>query len=82
MNRQEVIIVLREVIKTCGDVIDLNYILLNPSAAQIRKNARDYELLIKCIPTDLLRRCFAPILEKHKLRMKESKDSVIIYTPD
>ncbi len=40
-----------------------------------------YEVYIKCYPSDDLRECIAPILAKHKLKMSELMDVIIIYKP-
>ena len=82
MNRQEAATVLREVLEACKDLVDMNYISLNPSDAKIRKNADSYELYIKCILDNPLKRCLTPILEKHQLRMKELSGAISIYTPE
>jgi hypothetical protein len=81
MNRQEAVAILREIFEACSELIDMNYVSLNPTDAQIRKTADDNELHIKCALDERLRRCILPILEKHQLKMKESKGSIIIYSP-
>jgi hypothetical protein len=81
MNRQEAIALLREILEACNELIDMNYVSLNPADAQIRKSANDNELHIKCTLDERLRQCLSPILEKHKLKMKESKGTIIIYSP-
>ena len=82
MNRQEAVAVLREVLEACQDIMDMNYVSLNPSDAKIRKKSYDYELHIKCVLNSSLKRCLTPILEKHQLRMKELSGAIIIYTPE
>jgi hypothetical protein len=81
MNRPEATAVLREIIEACRDLVEMNYVSLNPTDAQIRKNADDYELYIKCTLNNPLRRCLAPILEKHQLRMRELSGAICVYTP-
>jgi hypothetical protein len=81
MNRQEAIALLREILEACSELFDMNYVSLNLADAQIRKSADDYELHIKSVLDERLRQCLTPILEKHQLRMKESKGSIIIYAP-
>ena len=81
MNRREATAVLREIIEACCELIEMNYVSLKPSEAQIRKNSNDYELYIRCILTNSLRQCIVPILEKHRLRMKELDGAISIYTP-
>lgn len=81
MNRQEAIMVLREILEAYRDLIEMNYVSLSSSESQIHKGSNGCELHIKCTLNDRLRQCLTPILEKHQLRMKESNGSVIIYTP-
>jgi hypothetical protein len=82
MNRQEAAAVLREVLEACQDLVDMNYVSLNPSDAKIRKKTDNYELYIKCVLDNSLKRCLTPILEKHQLRMKELSGAISIYTPE
>ena len=81
MNRQEAIALLREIIEACSELIEMNYVSLNPADARIRKGVDDYELHVKWVLDERLRQCLTPILEKHQLSMKESKGSIIIYAP-
>ncbi len=82
MNRQEATAVLREVLEACQNLLDLNYVSLNPSNAKIRREPENYELQIKCVLNSSLERCLTPILEKHKLKMKELSGAISIYTPE
>ena len=81
MNRQEAIALLREILEACRGLIEMNYASLNLADAQIRKSADDYELHIKWVLDERLRLCLTPILEKHQLKIRESKGSIIIYAP-
>ncbi len=81
MNRQEATTVLREILDACRENIEVNYVSLNPSNAQVRRNSGDYELYIKSVLNEPLRKCLAPILEKHGLKMKELPGAICIYTP-
>lgn len=79
MNRHEATGVLREIGRR--GCINLNFISITDSTAQIRMKSTGYEIYIKCIPTDSLRKCLSPILEKHKVTMAELKEAIIIYKP-
>jgi hypothetical protein len=81
MDRQEATAVLREILAACRELIEVNYVSLNPSDAQIRSNSGDYELYIKSTLTEPLRKCMIPILEKHQLRLKKLAGAICIYTP-
>jgi hypothetical protein len=80
MNREVAVAVLREILVSCRELIETNYLNLKPSDANIRKKYDDYELHIKLVLSDPVRQCIEPILEKHKLSVRESKDIVIIYS--
>lgn len=81
MNRQEATSVLREVLKDCSDFISMDFVSITDSTAQIRMKSTGYELYIKCAPSNGLKQCVIPILEKHQLKMAELKDAIIIYKP-
>jgi hypothetical protein len=81
MNRQEATAVLREIVEACRELTDINYVSLNLSDAQIRKDSDGYELYIKCDLSSSLKRCLTPILEKRQLRLKELNGAIVIYTP-
>ncbi len=79
MNRQEAASVLREVLNSCSDFLNCDFVSITDSTAQIRMKSTGYELYIKCAPNNGLKRCLAPILEKHQLEMAELKEAIIIY---
>ena len=81
VNRQEAISVLREVLKECSDFISMDFVSITDSSAQIRMKSTGYEIYIKCVPSDGLKQCLMPILEKHQVQMAELKDAIIIYKP-
>jgi hypothetical protein len=81
VNRQEATSVLREVLKDCSDFISMDFVSITDSTAQIRMKSTGYELYIKCAPSNGLKQCVIPILEKHQLKMAELKDAIIIYKP-
>lgn len=81
MNRQEATGVLREMLDGCSDFVSMDFVSITDSAFQIRMKSTGYEIYIKCNSCSGLRDCLAPILEKHKLKMAELKDAIIIYKP-
>ena len=81
MNRQEAISVLREVLKEGSDFISMDFVSITDSSAQIRMKSTGYEIYIKCAPSNGLKQCLTPILEKHQVKMAEPKDAIIIYKP-
>lgn len=81
MNRQESAGVFREIGNCCRDLIDLDFVSITDSSAQVRMKSTGYEIYIKCIPNNNFRKCLMPILEKHQLKMAELKEAIIIYKP-
>ncbi len=81
MNRQEATGVLREVLNSCSDYVNMDFVSITDSGALIRKKSSGYEIYIKCAPSNRLTRCLTPILEKHQLKMAELKEAIIIYKP-
>ncbi len=80
MKRQIATAVLREILVSCRELIEMNYVNLKRSDAKIRKSHDDYELHIKLTLTDSVRRCIDPILEKYRLSVREYKDIAVIYS--
>ncbi len=81
MNRQEATSILREVLNECSDFVSMDFVSITDSAFQTRMKSTGYELYIKCNSCSGLRNCLAPLLEKHKLKMAELKDAILIYKP-
>ena len=81
MNRQEATGVLREVLTACSDFVNINFFSITDSNTQIRMKSTGYEIHTKCVLCDSLRQCLTPILEKHQLKMVESKEAIVIYKP-
>ncbi len=81
MNRQEATVVLRDVLDHCSDYVTVNFVSITDSTFQTRMKSTGYEIYIKCNTCNELNNCMTPILEKHKLKMAELKDAIIIYKP-
>jgi hypothetical protein len=81
VNRQEVTGVLGEVMNACSDFVNMDFVSITDSNAQIRMKSTGYEIYIKCTPSEGLQQCLIPILEKRNLKMAELKDAIIVYKP-
>ena len=81
VNRQEATGVFNEVMKTCSDYLSMGFVSITDSTAQIRMKSTGYEIYIKCVPSNSLKKCLAPVLQKHQLKMAELKEAIIIYKP-
>ena len=81
VNRQEAAGVLREVLNGCSDFVNMDFVSITDSSAQIRMKSTGFEIYIKCAPSSGLKQCLTPILEKRQLKMAELKEAIIIYKP-
>jgi len=81
VNRREATGALREILNDCKDFVNMDFVSITDSKAQIRMKSTGYEIYIKCAPSIGLKQCLAPILEKHQLKMTELTKAIIIYKP-
>ncbi len=81
MNRKKATGVLREILNESHGFIDLSFVSITDSTAQVRMKSTGYEIYIKCVPGEGLRDCLSPILARHCLQMAELKEAIIIYKP-
>ena len=56
----------------------MNSVSLDSQNPKLSEPSDDYEIKIKCTLNNYSRECIQPILEKHKLKVEESIDTVII----
>jgi len=84
MDKQEAVIVLREVLAECAGSILERCVELIPVATTNPKTLMDYgkfEVRITCMVDDDLRRCIGTVVNKHKLESRQEGNKVIIYRP-
>jgi len=80
MDRKEAVKVLREILSECDGSLSLSTVSISPIALTKTEDS-SFELKINCALDDYLRKCIRPVLERHKLAMKESGGSFVIYRP-
>ncbi len=73
MDRSEATAVLRELLDVCNGVIMTSCVFLAPVGSE------NYNLHIKCALDEPLRKCVLGVCEKHKLKMRETGGTVVIY---
>ena len=82
MKRQEATKVLRELMGECQSSLLMSCVSLSSVDPHTLADSGSYELHISCEVNDYLRKCLNSVLERHKLAMKESIGSVVIYRPN
>jgi len=78
MNRAEAIKVLFEINDECKSQL-MTCVSVEQPSSQIVKTPDGYQIRMKCDINKKSRNCLKPVLEKHKLRLKEEKGFVIVY---
>lgn len=79
VERQEAVLVLRELLQVCPDLMN-QAVSLDPgflTSEQIGGGGT--KISLKAILNDNARQCLQPILEKYKLTLKETSDTITIY---
>ena len=65
----------------CSDYINMSFVSITDLTAQIRMKSTGYELYIKCNPSNKLKQCLTPVLDKRQLKMAELENAIIVYKP-
>jgi hypothetical protein len=76
MDRAEALVVLHEILEVCKESVTMNSVSIDTSQLSIL--SKGYEIKINCDFRSISKQCVEPILEKHKLIMKELKGLVVI----
>ena len=71
--------VLREILQVCPDLMKQAVSLDAGSLAPEQIGGGGTKISLKGILNDNSRQCLRPILEKHKLTLKETNDTITIY---
>jgi len=79
MDKQEAVVVLRDVLAECAGSLLPRCVLLVPVSTQTLEDYGRYEVHIACMVDDDLRRCIGIVVSKHKLTMRQSGNVIILY---
>lgn len=78
MNRTEAIKILFEINDICKSQL-MTCVSIDQPSSQIIKTLDGYQIRMKCETSRNSRKCLKPILDKHKLQLKEEKGFIIVY---
>jgi hypothetical protein len=81
MNREEALVVLRYLLNECAGSLLARCVSLVPVAPKTLQDYGRYEVHIGCMVDDDLRRCINTVVNKHKLAMRQTGNTVILYRP-
>ena len=81
MDRQEALVVLRDLLAECAGSLLTRCVSLVPVVPQTLEDYGRYEVRIGCMVDDDLRRCISTVVNKHKLAMRQNGSTVILYRP-
>jgi hypothetical protein len=81
MDKREALAVLQEIENSCQKGWIITCISLDCPSSQISKAPKgEYQIKMKCKLDKRSRDCIAPILEKHKLIMREENGFVTLFS--
>ena len=78
MNKPEALAVLHEVLEACQESIVATCVSLDSHYSHLIPDGKGYRIRMKCDLDSYGRNCLKPILEKHKLTLKEEDGFVIL----
>ncbi len=78
MNKSEALTVLHEIYGVCRESLTISCVSLDSKSSQIVPDGRAFQIRLKCELDNQSRRCIKPILQKHRLAMKEEEGFVTI----
>jgi hypothetical protein len=81
MEKEEAIVVLRDVLNECAGSLLARCVLLEPVAPKTLEDYGHYEVHIACMVDDDLRRCVNIVVSKHKLALRQKGNVLILYRP-
>jgi hypothetical protein len=79
VDKQEAVVVLRDVLAECAGSLLPRCVLLVPVSPKTLQDYGRYEVHIVCMVDDDLRRCIGIVVSKHKLSMRQSGNRIILY---
>jgi hypothetical protein len=81
VDRQEALVVLRDLLAECAGSLLPSCVSLVPVVPQTLLDYGRYEVQIGCMVDDDSRRCISTVVSKHKLAMRQTGNKVILYSP-
>jgi len=78
MNKPEALAVLHEVLEACRESIVATCVSLDSPYSHVIPDGKGYRIRMKCDLNSYGRNCLKPVLEKHKLTLKEEDGFVIL----
>ena len=81
MEKEEAVVVLRDVLAACAGSLLERCVLLAPVEPKTLEDYGRYEVHVACMVDDDLRRCINSVVSKHKLALKQTGNRLILYRP-
>ena len=81
MDRQEALVVLRDLLAECAGSLLASCVSLVPVVPQTLQDYDRYEVQIVCMVDDDLRQCISTVVNKHKLAMRQTGNKIILFRP-
>lgn len=78
MDKPEALAVLHEVLETCRESIVATCVSLDSPYSHVIPDGKGYRIRMKCDLDAYGRNCIKPVLDKHKLTLKEEGGFVIL----
>jgi hypothetical protein len=81
MDREEAIVVIRELLAECAGSLLPRCVSIVPVTYKTLQDYGHYEVHIVCMVDDDLRRCVSVVVGKHKLAMRQIGNKIILSRP-
>ena len=79
MKREEALATLHEIVDALRESIIVDSLSFDDS--EVSKTSVGYEIRMRCTLNQATKTIISPILEKHKLKIKETEEIITIYKP-
>ncbi len=79
MNKSEALRVLHEILDVLRESVTISSVSLDSQSAQVVSDGKGCQIRMKCELDSFSRDCLKPILEKHKLGLKDADGYVTVY---
>ena len=82
LDKKEALAVLHEILDECKESLVMTSVSLDSSHSNLASLASEFRIKMKCELDSYTRKCLNPILDKHKLALKEGNGYATIFKPD